>query len=258
MRAVRHRDTMTATEHTPSFATRLDDEWSRLRTARRSLRRVRTWADLTSDHPLDRLVEGIDDLDQILAATQRGSGSDGEDDLVVLRLVELARVDELAGRIVLQRLLPGLTSRSATYRSFREPGDLLDTVVPAAWMAIRTYDIERRPRHVAASLISDAVFQAFRRPLRRRSATEIVRPSRSFEAMSTQHPADIALVELAAVVRDARRRGVPARDLELIRQLVSVGSPSVVARQRQVTPRTIRNQRDRAVVHIRAAIGVAA
>jgi hypothetical protein len=253
---------MTAAEYTPSFATRLDEEWSHLRTARRSLRRVRTWTDPADghqrDHPLDRLLDGIDDLGEILAATQRGAGRTGEDDLILVRLVELARVDELAGRIVLQRLLPGLTSRSATYRSYHESADLLETVVPAAWMAIRAYDIGRRPHHVAASLISDAVFQAFRRPLRRRSATEVVRPNRSFEETSAQHPADVALVELAAVVRDAKRLGVPTHDLDLIRQLVSVGSPSVVARQRQVTPRTIRNQRDRAVVHIRAAIGVAA
>lgn len=249
---------MTALAHPPSFAGRLDDEWSHLRTARRSIRRARSWIDPSLSHPLDRLALETDDLDQIVAATHRGVGPAGQADAILCRLIELASTDELAGRIVLQRIVPGLITRSAGYQSFHERCDLLEVVVPAAWEAIRRYDTTRRPHQVAASLISDAVFQAFRRPLRRRSATEVVRPVKTFADTPAREEAPIALVELAAIVREAQARGVPTRDLDLVRHLVAAGSPSVVALARQVTPRTIRNHRDRAVSNIRAAIGVAA
>ena len=67
-----------------------------------------------------------------------------------------------------------------------------------------------------------------------------------------------ALDEFVTVLRDARRAGVPTGDLDLLRELVRVGSPGVVAKQRKVTPRTIRNHRDRAVDHVRTALFVAA
>jgi len=64
--------------------------------------------------------------------------------------------------------------------------------------------------------------------------------------------------ELAEVVRDARRAGVPAGDIELLRRLAQVESPSMVAAERNVTSRTIRNHRDRAVEHVRTALDIAA
>ncbi len=67
-----------------------------------------------------------------------------------------------------------------------------------------------------------------------------------------------ALEELAGVVRDARCAGVPACDIELLRRLAQVESPSMVACERNVTPRTIRNHRDRAVEHVRTALAIAA
>jgi hypothetical protein len=66
-----------------------------------------------------------------------------------------------------------------------------------------------------------------------------------------------ALDEFVTVLREARRAGVPAYDLDLLRQLVRVGSPGIVAQQRKVTPRTVRNHRDRAVDHVRAALAIA-
>lgn len=249
---------MTVCAQTPSLASRLDSEWSLLRTERRSIRRARSWADPSLDHPLDRLAVGVIDLADILGATHRGAAPAGHGDAILCRLIDLAADDELAGRIVLQRLLPGLITRSCGYREFQERCDLMEAVVPAAWEAIRRYDTVRRPCNVAASLQSDAVFQAFRRPLRRRSATEVVRHIRTFADTPALDDVPVALVELAAVVREARRAGVADHHLDLIRQLVSTGSPRMVAEARQVTPRTIRNHRDRAVENIRAAIGVAA
>ena len=240
------------------FSHRLDAEWRHLRTARRALVRARSWGHDHPDHPLSSIVAASTDLDDIVRATQRGAMPDGVGDVILLRLVDLAHSDELAGRILVQRLLPGLISRSLRYRGFHDTIDPVELAVPAAWLAIRSYDTDRRRHHVAASLLSDAVFQAFRRPIRRRSSTELAQPDRVFVALAIDDGSSSAFEELAAVVRDARCAGLPAHDIELLQHLARSDSPGTVARDRNVTPRTIRNHRDRAVARIRAAGLVAA
>ena len=250
-----------STEHS-DLLTRLDAEWSHLRTSRRALRTARGWAQAYPDHPLATVVADLGDLDEIRQATQRSSASGGgcerSDDAILLALVELARSDELAGRIVLQHLLPALIVQAKRYRSFTDRTDPIAQVVPAAWLAIRSFDVERRRRHIASSLLSDAVFQAFRRALRARAGTEEVVAPSAFAATPCVDGPATALDEFVIVLRDARRAGVPSFDLDLLRQLVRVGSPGIVARQRKVTPRTIRNHRDRAIEHVRTAVAVAA
>jgi hypothetical protein len=232
------------------FSRRIDADWQFVRTSRRALRRARSWAGADPDHPLARVVSDIDDLQDLVAATQRGRV---DDDAILLRLVELARHDELAGRVVIQRLLAPLIRRSLPYRCSADGIDPVAVVVPAAWLAMRAYDTDRRRHHVAASLVSDAVFTAFRQPLRRRAASEIVRaPDRFVEPAPDPRPS--GMEELAAIVRDARAAGVPDHDIELIRALARADSPRLVARDRQVTPRTVRNHRDRALARVREAI----
>lgn len=229
-----------------------------LRTSRRALHTARAWASHYPGHPLGDLVQGLTDLDQIRQATQRSDDAERTDDTILLALVELARDDELAGRVVLQHLLPALISNARRYRSYTDRTEPITQNVPAAWLAIRSYDVDRRRRHVAASLVSDSVFQAFRRPLRCRAASEEVRDPQSFAQTSHHDGPATALDEFVVALRDARSAGVPTHDLDLLRQLVRVGSPGTVAEQRNVTPRTVRNHRDRALEHVRAALAVAA
>jgi hypothetical protein len=236
---------------------RLDIEWAHLRTSRRALRTARSWAVRSPGHPLADLVEELTDLEQIRRATQRREG-ERSDDTILLALVELARDDELAGRIVLQHLLPGLISNAHRYRSYTDRTDPITQIVPAAWLAIRSYDVDRRGHHVAASLISDSVFQAFRRHLRRCAASEEPTAPTSFAERAHHDGPATALDEFVIVLRDAQRAGVPDDDLDLLRQLVRVGSPGIVAEQRKVTARTVRNHRDRAIDHVRTALAVAA
>jgi hypothetical protein len=233
----------------------LDLEWAHLRTSRRALRAAGSWVRELPGHPLAALVADIRDLDDLLVATQRSAHAARTDDVVLLALIELSqRHDQLAGRVVLQHLLPALISRSRHYRSFQDRADPLDVAVPAAWLAIRNYDVERRRRHVASSLLSDTVFQAFRRPLRLRSSSEEVWAPTEFATASTVDEPATPLDELVVVLRDASMAGVGQEHLDLLRDLVRLGSPGVMAQERNVTPRTIRNRRDRAVAQVRAAI----
>jgi hypothetical protein len=242
---------MTTTSDRLRYSSRLDAEWDHLRRSRRHLDRARRWAEADPVHPLAAVVTGLRDLDTIVAATQRGARHDDE---VLLRLVELARSDELAGRIVIQRLLPGLIVRALPYREFGCPNDPVAVVVPSAWLAVRRYDTERRRRHVAASLISDAVFDAFRAPRRRRSSTEVVRAPDRFDVGVAALDEPSSLEQLAEVLRSARAAGALDEDLDVLRRLVQLGSTTAVAIEEHVTARTIRNRRDRAVTRIRATL----
>jgi hypothetical protein len=231
---------------------RLDADWRRLRTSRRHVAAVQRWSGGDPDDPFDRLVEAVSDLDQIVAATQRGAR---DDEHILRRLVETARSEELAGRILLQRLLPGLLARSRQYVDRRDPNaGPTDLVVAAAWIAIRRYDTVRRPNQVAAALISDAVFHAFRQPARRRSATELVCSPATFCAVPSPEPDPSPIEEFADVVREAHRAGVADGHLELLRRLVVTGSPEAVGAERKVTARAIRYQRERTVRQVRTAV----
>ena len=63
-----------------------------------------------------------------------------------------------------------------------------------------------------------------------------------------------ACEELARVLADARAAGVPADDLELVRHLLRTGSTGQVARDLQVSARTIRNRRERVTIRLREAL----
>ena len=241
-----------------AYLARLDQDWVHLRTSRRALGAARAWAERYPGHPLGLAVADLNDLDQILQATQRTSDAERSDDAVLLALVELARTDQLAGRIVLQHLLPALMRHSRRYWSFRDRTDPLEVVVPATWVAIRCYVAERRREHVASSLVSDAVFQAFRRPLRRMSSTEEVWAPTTFTSTPGDQGPTSPFDEFVSMIDEAERAGVPSYDIDLLCHLVRAGSPGVVAKERNVTPRTIRNQRGRAVDHVRTALAVAA
>ncbi len=245
---------MTYTPRPDSFTTRLDREWERLRRHPPSLRRARSWADLDPDRPWADDLAGLTDLQTLLDLTRGRGAADLRADALLCALLEIAEHDMLAGRVVIQRILPGLISRSARYRGFRDRVEPSEVVVAAAWIAIRGYDWRRRRRHVAASLVSDATFQAFRRPLRRRAATEEVRSPHEFKRIEANAGPGNATDELAMVLREASAAGVPARHVDLIRRLARSGSPGRVASECGVTPRTIRNRRDAAIGRIRAAV----
>lgn len=262
---VRHqpRTADRTTRRSAGITAQLDREWLRLRHDPRAFRTTRRWVEtgvVRDGGALAHVVDGLRDLDDLLAATHRpghhrGARSGGRHgDEILLELVALARVDQLAGRIVLQRIVPGLLSRSRRYVPAADAHRTADIVIAAAWIAIRAYDHERRPRQVAAALISDAVFAAFRQPHRRRSASEQVRPHESWIRLPATAPPPEPIEELARVVAEARRRGVESHHLDLLRGLVRAGSAAAVAAELGVTDRTVRARRDRALERVREAV----
>jgi hypothetical protein len=219
---------------------RIDRQWRALRRRRDVVATVRSWG--VTSRPFA-------DLDELLELAGYRVAGTAENNEVLRRLVTLARHDDLAGLIVVQRILPGLLA-AARRRAVPGQNGSFEELIGAAWMAIRGCPVERRHTHVAANLVRDAAYRAFTAPTRRRSATEVSVDPRVLD----ETPADVVISsfeELATIVADARRAGMAASDLDLVRDLVRLGSPGELARRREVTPRTIRNHRDRVTAQLR-------
>ena len=213
---------------------RFHHEWQRLRHDPRALRRAARW----------RLVAGpLRDLDQLVA---RAQAPDAEP--VLHALVAHAREDDLAARVLLQRLLPELVAlhrrRSWQGRRDVEFGDLL----ASGWVVIRTYNHGRRPARLARSLVSDIDYREYRAAQRRIGHGRPADPI-AFDAIADVPPAD-PTVELAHLVRDAGDR-LSAADRDLVRRIVSGRTARTIADELRVTDRTVRNRRDRIAATLR-------
>lgn len=241
---------MTSTPN--DIAVQLDHEWRLLRRSPRAIARVRAWSSDAAP-AFAELVRSVDDLQDLVDATHAGQR---HGDAVLTALIELAVDDQLAGQLLIRRLIPGVLSAVRRYGRLCEHTEPVSEAIGALWIAIRRYDIERRPRDVAAALISDTMYLAFRRRMRLRSTAELPAEPQAFADQAVETPTS-AFLELAEVIADARVAGVPTHDLELLRHLVRAESPGLVARQRNVTPRTVRNHRDRAVDRVHRAVAAA-
>jgi hypothetical protein len=221
------------------LGTRLDREWSQLRSRPALLRHAAGWA----------IVEGpLHDLDQILAAVGYQVAWNAANEAAMRELVLRAARDGLAARIAIQRILPGLL---AVVRRRGAGGDEgLDELIGAAWIGVRTFNPARRARCVAAALIADADYRAFRSRWRRRCADE--RPIAQMPDRPEPEPAASPARELADLLALAADAGITADDLELVRRLAAEDATTeTVARELDVTSRTIRNRRARVTDRLR-------
>jgi hypothetical protein len=225
--------------------TRLDDEWQRLKHSPRALRKVNSWGiSSTSFHSLDELLT---------AAGFRGGNVDPVADAVLAELVKRAAVDELAARIVLQRVIPPILSIARRRGRNRSIGydDALGMALSHAWEIIRTYPIARRPAKIAVNIVRDIEYFAFVRAERRRPQhsplvpdSDILLNHRSADLMTFDDPygsrngGSTSDIELAYLLNQARECGVSAKSLELC-AAVGAGATSQYAAKRGVTRRTV-------------------
>jgi DNA-directed RNA polymerase specialized sigma24 family protein len=78
-------------------------------------------------------------------------------DAVLAALLAQARVEPLAGRVVLAALLPGLKRiAEEVILDARDREELWQLLLACAWERIRRYPLERRPSRIAANLLLDA------------------------------------------------------------------------------------------------------
>ncbi len=239
MRVVGHDHSMT---YRSLLARRLEHEWNRLRVDPTAIAHAETWGLVNAP---------IITLDEVLTAIGQGRPSTDDADANLRYLVILAASDPLAARVVIQRILPGLVSHVGR-RDRWSRGDPVDELVGAAWVAVRTFNPDRRPACLAAALIADADHRAFRAPARRRSSTEIpIDHVTAATVAAPDHRDD--WIELAALAREA---ALSDDDAELIRQLVTQPTAADAARALRVSTRTIRNRRARLANQLREVAGL--
>ena len=238
--------------YTPIVA-ELDAEWARLRAQRRVLVQMRSWP---VDGALADAIQHAANLDDIVRATQPYAVGFERAGATLRALVEIAASDDLAARIVLQRILGGLLNASKRWHHDHRSGSPVDQIIGAAWIAIRQFEPGRAARHIAPALIADALWIGLRRERRRKATTlEVPVPTDKL----AQTPAEVedlhAWPALAATLRAAEHAGVDASHLDTIRTLTRTGSTTRAADHFGVTARTIRTRRTTAAHEIRAALG---
>lgn len=182
-----------------------------------------------------------------------------EADIVLAELIGHARTDELAARIVLQRVLPGLVKvanrRGGAWK--RDRATAFNDVVATAWIVIREYPIERRPRRIASNVVRDAEYFAFVRHARLRSASETCHSEEAMPltvAGTTGRSVDASPSSFELVVEvlaEAKRRGLPSDDLLLAVGLASGWAITRIAADLGVTTRTVQNRKAGVVARLR-------
>ncbi|HUF97227.1 MAG TPA: hypothetical protein VMM60_03790 [Ilumatobacter sp.] len=222
----------------------LHREWRRLRRDPHNLIRAAGWQ-IATGH--------VGDLDEVLVQVGFEVRHTATHERALRQLVEIASHDDLAARLVVQRLLPGSLSVVRRQRQNGRGHDALAEMLGALWIAIRTFNPARSPSCVAAALIGDAEYHAFKRAGRQRSSSE--RPS--------EFPLDIAepehdlhpWEELAQLVCDATESKLTlASELAYLRCLLETPHTTDIARALNVSPRTVRNRRDQAAQRLRQLV----
>ncbi len=229
----------------PSLFCSLDSDWCHQATRTSSRQALAHWAERCP------ALSPFSDLDQMLVHVHR-RGHPASSDAVLAALASLAPTDDLAARALLQALLPGL---KALTHSFGWRGDHEETaaaVVAACWERIRTYPINRRPRHIAANVLLDTRQRMIRQYNVATCGADETDSEEFVFDQTSPHPA----VELLGHVGDALRRRCLDPDearLILLTRLADVPL-SRLAETSGRRPETLRRRRRAAEARLVAAV----
>lgn len=179
---------------TSPFVRNLVSEWTTMKSDCSALRRVNSWG-LPGPH--------IQHLDEVLYRSGYSRPpKDSEGDQYLLQLVIRAADDDLATRIVLQRLLPPLIA-IASRRGRINVGGFNDAIVDTvsnAWVLIRTYPIQRRPAKVASNLVRDSEYRSFVQKTRVKQVLTVPM-SENFQFLCEENYLDRDATEILAELR---------------------------------------------------------
>lgn len=216
-------------------------EWAALSTKASVLRHINDWG-----LPGDPLTH----LDQVLERCGFGcEATFSAGDQCLAQVIARASHDELAARVVLQRILPPLIAIGARRGRIVKGGfnEAFSTTLGHAWILIRTYPLDRRPAKIASNLVRDAEYHAFVREARLKRVTECSLTDR----VITTHPA-------ASISSDHELQEVldgspllSERQKEVVRRCVEGQSFDEIARDYGVSPRTVRGWRRDAINALR-------
>jgi hypothetical protein len=223
--------------HQRHLLTRLQREWDRLAVSPAAVAAADGWRVWTAPlHSLDDLL--------VLSGYGMGERDVIACDRLLRDLVMVARADRLAARVVLQRLLPGISAMSRRNSSVLtgDKLDALDEALATAWTVIRLYPLEQRPRYVVANMLREIEYQAFKRD-RRRKAEFVPIDTTDLDLVPADDASRCSATELQELLDEARLAGFDGADVELAERLGAGVTAQQLASDRNVTARTIRNHR---------------
>ena len=249
MRGGAHCPAMTSLPNHRYILTRLQREWN-------VLSRRRSAVDQASAWQLTPRV--LSSLDELLILTGLGTRpAHPASDETLRRLVTLARHDDLAARVVLQRMLPGLSNcakRNAD--GFETQLDALDELLTEAWTVIRSFPIESRDRYVIKNLLRDCEYRAFLKARRRMLVHELTDPA-DLDRAAADEAADEPIGIIVELLGRARSAGMSDADVAVVVTLLNTSTVKQAAAALRVTDRTVRNRREAVVRQLRALADVA-
>lgn len=227
--------TTTSGQPKPQIFDLLDAEWRRTLANDPSVaRRLPELLELTGGRTLA-------DVDAWIARAEPAD-ADRALHLLVARAVE---GDELAARVLLQRLLPGAKRLARRWWAIRDLDERAAITVSAVWTRIRAYPIARRPERIAANILLDA-----ENDLRRTVAADGRFPECSGLRLDDERPHDAdphPVEDLLEVLTDAVATGVVSTaDARLIVATRVQGTPLRAASADAVALRTLQWRRKRA------------
>ncbi|NBO79776.1 MAG: hypothetical protein EBT17_04930 [Actinobacteria bacterium] len=232
--------TNTQHHYRSSVLNQLNDEWRRLCRSSQHVTTAREWR--VSADPVSSLEEVL------TLAGFRGSRVDDDADRVLLQLVQRAATDQLAARVVLQRVLPPLVSVARRRGKVTQGGfeEALATLLAHAWEVIRTYPVERRPAKVASNIVRDAEYFGFVRRSRQVAELQTFDPD-SFASAPQYYNSSEHLDDL---LERARRSRVSAQSIEVLREL-GTSSLAEMAEHHGLSLRAARRRRQQAINELR-------
>lgn len=250
MRGEAHCPAMTSLPNHRYILTRLQREWNVLSCRRSAVARATAWQ-LTP--------RMFDSLDELLVLTGLGTGpAHPSSDETMRRLVTVARHDDLAARVVLQRMLPGLSNCAKRYASgFDSQLDALDELLTEAWTVIRSFPIESRDRYVIKNLLRDCEYRAFLKARRRMLVQDLTDPADMDRAADVDDEPDDPLGIIVELLGRARSAGMSDADVAVVVTLLNTATVKQAALALRVTDRTVRNRRESVVRQLRALADVA-
>jgi DNA-binding CsgD family transcriptional regulator len=235
-----------------SLLARLDREWHALNHRPAVLHRVAGWGLGIDFNSLDDVVVAAGywtNVAQRQCAGGEGSAAANE---VLRRLLLAARTDDVAARVALQRVLPGVMTAARRWGAHRAGGsvDAFDEMLSATWMAIREFPVESRSGHLAAGILRAGEYRAFQQQNRRMMVHEPTAPNLLDLAVEPLVTVDVA-DELAELLATAEQ--LTEYDLQLLELLASGCTAIQISQALKISERTVRNHRDSIVVRLRSA-----
>ena len=241
-----HASPIVSSEATTSSLKRLIDEWNGMSTRPSALRRANSWG---------LPGEPVSNLDEIVVRAGFGGPiTCDEADQYLAALVRIAKTDDLAARAVLHRVIPPMISIASRrgHRRREEVDDAMTRVLAQAWMIIRSYPSERRPRKIAANIVRDIEYKEFVASARvRKAVVEYYEPDdvATQAASIASHEVSIHTGPTATneVMNDLERRKIDPQKLAILRLLSAGYTSGEIATKLNMRPRTVRWQRTEAL-----------